>query len=276
MIATKFLTCLLFALNTHALVSDVPGINGPIIPILPESAKHDITPFLKTRPSDFVHPGIWHTHSDLERMRNGVHHKQDPWASAFAAFAEDSYSAANYSMQGPHAVISRGAISNYTSFTADTRAAWQNALMWYITRDEAHWTRSTTILDAWGTNLTNIIGTDRSLLVGLEGAMFVNAAEIMRHEGNWTEAGASYKGGSGFSVQLYWLFARQSVVIGQANYGLASIKALLDFAVYLDDVAMWNYAINAYMNDLCAGPMRMFEPKTGQSVEAGRDQGALT
>ena len=50
--------------------------------------------------------------------------------------------------------------------------------------------RSTTILDAWGTTLTDIVGTDTSLLVGLEGTMFANAAEIMRWEGNWTEAGA--------------------------------------------------------------------------------------
>lgn len=93
-------------------------------------------------------------------------------------------------MQGPHAVLSRGAISNYSSFTSDTRAAYQNALMWYITKDEAHWSRSTTILDAWGTTLTDIVGTDTSLLIGLEGTMFANAAEIMRWEGNWTEAGA--------------------------------------------------------------------------------------
>lgn len=110
--------------------------------------------------------------------------------------------------------------------------------MWYITKDQAHWDRATTILDAWGTNLTNIIGLDTSLLVGLEGSMLANAAEIMRWEGNWTEVGARWQGGAGFSNQLYWLFARQSIIIGQANYGMASIKALLDFAVYLDDVSM--------------------------------------
>ncbi|KAH9211321.1 hypothetical protein DL95DRAFT_412259 [Leptodontidium sp. 2 PMI_412] len=112
--------------------------------------------------------------------------------------------------------------------------------MWYITKDDAHWKRSTTILDPWGSNLTNIIGTDRSLMVGLDGDLFVNAAEIMRWEGGWVEQGAKWQGGSGFSIQLYWLFARQSVIIGQANYGIASIKALLSFAVYLDDVAMYS------------------------------------
>jgi hypothetical protein len=97
-------------------------------------------------------------------------------------------------------------------------------------------------------------------------------------------------GGSGFSNQLYWLFARQSIIIGQANYGMVSIKALLDFAVYLDDVSMasqlpgfqlcilthmwqYNYALNAFENDYCAGIYGNYEPETGQSSETGRDQG---
>jgi hypothetical protein len=111
-------------------------------------------------------------------------------------------------------------------------------MMWYITRNQSHWDRSTTILDAWGTKLTSIIGTDTPLLIGLEGDMFANAAEIMRWEGGWVEEGATASGGSGFSNQLYWLFARQSIVIGQANYGMVGIKALLAFSVYLDDVSM--------------------------------------
>lgn len=141
-------------------------------------------------------------------------------------------------MQGPKSIICRGPCSNYTTFTNDVRAAYQNAMMWYITRNQSHWERATTILDSWGTNLTGIIGTDTSLLVGLEGDMFANAAEIMRWEGGWVEQGARASGGSGFSNQLYWLFARQSIIIGQANYGMVSIKALLAFSIYLDDVSM--------------------------------------
>ncbi|KAF3406995.1 hypothetical protein DPV78_000254 [Talaromyces pinophilus] len=166
----------------------------------------------------------------------------------------------------------RGAVSNYSLFSYDAKAAWQNALMWYITKDQAHWERSTTILDAWGSNLTNIIGTDRSLLIGLEGDLFVNAAEIMRWEGNWTEATSAWWGGSGFSIQLYWLFSRQSIPIGQANYGMVSIEALLSFAVCLEDVQLYNYAMDAFIQDNCAGLFATYDSRTGQSIEAGRDQ----
>ncbi|PYH86189.1 chondroitin AC/alginate lyase [Aspergillus uvarum CBS 121591] len=253
-------------------VQDVPAIFGPV-PIVATFSGVDSTSYLKRRPSDFVHPGIWHTHDDLELIRNKVLSGQDPWASAYQQFSADSYSQASYEMQGPKEVIARGQTSNYTSFAHDARAAWQNALMWYITKNESHWTRSTTILDAWGTNLTNIIGIDRSLMIGLDGDLFVNAAELMRWEGNWTEVGARWQGGSGFSTQLYWLFARQSAAVGQANYGMVSIKAMLSFAVYLDDVQLYNYAMNAFIQDNCAGIFAQYNSETGQSVEAGRDQG---
>lgn len=142
----------------------------------------------------------------------------------------------------------------------------------YITQDEAYWNRSTTILDGWGSELENIIGTDRSLLIGIDGSIFANAAEIMRWEGGWVEAGATWKGGTGFSVQLYWLFARQSIIIGQANYGVASLSGLLNFAVYLEDLALYNYVLYYYKHNRCAGLPYNIQASTGQGSEAGRDQ----
>ncbi|KAI1344162.1 chondroitin AC/alginate lyase [Xylariaceae sp. FL0016] len=262
-------TCLVGGAATTGPLNGLPVLNGPINPV----PKFD---GMKTRVGDFTHPGIWHTHDDLERIRIGVEEDEEPWKTAYQNFSLDSYSQAGYQMQGPESVISRGSPSNYTSFAHDARAAYQNALMWYITKNQSHWNRATTILDAWGGNLTSIIGTDTALLVGLDGDIFVNAAEIMRWEGNWTEAGAKASGGTGFSNQLYWLFARQSIIIGQANYGMVSIKALLSFAVYLDDVSMYNYALYAYQNDLCAGLYGNFDTKTGQGAETGRDQGHAT
>ena len=266
------MTTLVCLTVTQARTNDIPGIFGPIAPVFNKNTI-DVTPYLKSQPSDFVHPGLWHTHDDLETIRNGVLCNKEPWASTYALFAADQFSQANYTIRGPSPVLSRGLISNYTTFTFDVRAAYQNAIMWYITKDEGHWNRSTTILDAWGSNLTDIIGIDRSLFVGLDGDMFANAAEIMRWEGGWVEQGAQWQGGTGFSNQLYWLFLQQSAVVGQANYGMVSIKGLLSFATYLEDVALYNYAINNFINHPCASLFANYKSDTGQSAEAGRDQG---
>lgn len=68
----------------------LPVLNGPIAP----TPKFD---GMKNRSGDFIHPGIWHTHDDLERMRNGVLAGEEPWKSAYANFSLDSYSQAGVS-----------------------------------------------------------------------------------------------------------------------------------------------------------------------------------
>ncbi|KAF3356925.1 Histone deacetylase clr3 [Verticillium dahliae VDG1] len=151
-----------------SLVTNLPTLNGPVPPVMPRGGKTGL--------GQFKHPGLWHSHDDLELMRTKVSEKQEPWISGFNALQADSYSSVDYRMQGPKEVLSRGRPSNYTSFTADTRAAYRHAILWYITRDDAHFKVATSIIDAWGTSLTNIIGIDTSLLVGIEGDILSSEA----------------------------------------------------------------------------------------------------
>lgn len=110
-------------------ITDTPHLNGPIFPVIPQSL-----PGAKRLSADFVHPGLWHTHSDLETIRNNVLNGINPWKTTYEDFRVDKFSLTNYTMQGPDPVLSRGSISNYTSFTSDVRAAYQNALMYLSTK----------------------------------------------------------------------------------------------------------------------------------------------
>jgi hypothetical protein len=206
-------------------------------------------------------------------MKSSVANQVDPWYSAYQNFSQDEYSLSTYQMQGPASVIVRGKVTNNTILINDARAAYQNAIMWYITGDEAHANVSTTILNAWGTTLTEIGGLDASLSAVLEGMLLINAAEIMKYEYGWVEEGASYVGTPGSSGTLYRVFAPPNVPGRQANYGMVSIRALLAFSVYLDDVVMYNYALNQLQNDYCQGISALIQSGTGQSDESGRDQG---
>lgn len=67
------------------LLYGLPVLNGPINPVSPILG-------MKKRVGDFVHPGLWHTHDDLERIRFGVLHGEEPWKSAYANFSKDSFS----------------------------------------------------------------------------------------------------------------------------------------------------------------------------------------
>lgn len=67
-------------------LNGLPVLNGPV-PVVPSSL-----PGTKVRVGDFVHPGLWHTHDDLERIRLGVTEGVEPWKTAYLNFSADSYS----------------------------------------------------------------------------------------------------------------------------------------------------------------------------------------
>lgn len=71
-------------------LNGLPVLNGPINPV-------GTVYGMKKRVGDFIHPGLWHTHDDLERIRLGVLNRQDPWKTAFVNFSTDSFSQASVS-----------------------------------------------------------------------------------------------------------------------------------------------------------------------------------
>lgn len=73
-------------------LNGLPILNGPI-PVVPQN-----DPDMKRGPGEFIHPGLWHTHDDLERIKKGVENKEEPYASAFEKFSANEYSQANVSI----------------------------------------------------------------------------------------------------------------------------------------------------------------------------------
>lgn len=82
----------------HAL-SVILGLSLALGPVLVEGSCGGIghVKGSKRRIGDFVHPGLWHTHDDLERMRLGVDEGKEPYASAFANFSKSPFSQADVS-----------------------------------------------------------------------------------------------------------------------------------------------------------------------------------
>lgn len=68
-------------------LNGLPVLNGPITP-----PYFNAIPGMKTRVGDFIHPGLWHTHDDLERIRLGVQNGTEPWKSAYLNFTTDTFS----------------------------------------------------------------------------------------------------------------------------------------------------------------------------------------
>lgn len=90
-VSTVLVSCAALICGVKATVNGVPTLNGPI-PV------YNDVQFAKKRVGDFVHPGLWHTHDDLELIRNNVLSKKDPWKTAYAKFSKDSYSQSSVSL----------------------------------------------------------------------------------------------------------------------------------------------------------------------------------
>ena len=88
----------------------------------------------------FVHPGISHKKSDLERIKQMVEAQIDPWYSSYQEMAANSKSSYNYVVLGNSTMTELGRDSgvNYGAWNSDIRAAYYNAIRWVVTDDTRH------------------------------------------------------------------------------------------------------------------------------------------
>ena len=113
-------------------------------------------------PAKFVHPGIMHTTGDIERWREIVANKEQPAYGCYEIFVADARSKSNYVMQGPYKEIYRGndngnRPSIQGKYESDFNAAYQNSVMYAVTKEEAHAQKATEILVAYANTLEAIV-----------------------------------------------------------------------------------------------------------------------
>ena len=144
----------------------------------------------------FVHPGLLHTAKDLQRIKRLVENQTDPAYASYRILAADAKSSEHYRIRGPFQYISRAGQYGYTKTPCenDFNAAYYQALMWVITGKASHADKSMEIIRGYAGRLEKIFDPDDALCAGLQGFMFVNAAELMRytytskdHPNGWTD-----------------------------------------------------------------------------------------
>lgn len=137
----------------------------------------------------FVHPGLSHKQSDLERMRYMVEAGKDPWKTSFDNLKNDSKSSYNYVVQGNETMttITQDG-ENYGAFSSDVLAAYLNALMWGITQDERHAQKCVEIFNSWCNVICFTGGGTESLNAGRVIWKLLEAAEIIKSTySGWAE-----------------------------------------------------------------------------------------
>jgi hypothetical protein len=222
----------------------------------------------------FLHPGLLHTRGDLDRMRERVKGGEEPWKSGFEMLQRDGQSSANWKLRGPFAVVTRETANTLGNpqMVLDGNAAYQNALMWCVTGEEAHAKKAVEILNAWSGELRKMDGHDVILSAGLNGFKFVNAAELMR---------STYPGWKEEDILRFERMLKDVILppikdfatFANGNWDAACIETIMAIGVFCDERELFDRAVAYFRGGKGNGRLTNYVfNESGQCQESGRDQ----
>ncbi|MBP1841219.1 DUF7594 domain-containing protein [Formosa algae] len=212
-----------------------------------------------TAQAQFVHPGLTHKQSDLDRMKDMVNAQLDPWYSSYQEMVSDQKSSYDYVVQGDASFTELGRDSNvnYGAWNSDIRAAYYNALRWYIEGDTRHADKAIEIFKAWS-NLTSVTSGGTEALSGGIAYIMIEAAEIIKSTyTGWSDSDIKafedmlvYPGYSTTTepdnirtnTTFYWS-AYQGDPVRHGNQGLSGWRTILAMGIFLDNEIMYDRAL---------------------------------
>ncbi|MFB6844739.1 alginate lyase family protein [Streptomyces sp. NPDC056373] len=230
-----------------------------------------------------VHPGLLHTRADLDRMAAKVKAGARPYTAGFAELTANRHAQSGW-RANPQAVVYRGSGTpqNYGILYNDIHVAYQNALRFHVSGEEAYAGTAVAILNAWSGKLTRLEGSaDRFLAAGLYGYQFANAAELVRDHGDF-DLGRARR----LMLDVFhplsddFLSRHNNAVLTNywPNWDLTAIACVLATGIFCDERAVVERAVEYFKHGDGMGSVRHAIPVVhadglGEWVEAGRDQG---
>jgi hypothetical protein len=211
-------------------------------------------PVVAAAPARFTHPGVMVGSAQLDQIRAKVNAGAQPWKRAYDQMRTSQYASLSRTPK-PRAVVECGSYSNPNNGCSEERtdalAAYADALMWYITRDDRYARKAIQIMDAWSAVLKSHTNHNAPLQTGWSGAGWSRAAELVKHTypKGWPNAGR-------FATMLRTVYLPELVKGSGANgnWELIMTDAAMGIAVFLDDkasfdraVALWRGRVPAYM-----------------------------
>lgn len=249
----------------------------------------------------FNHPCAMYTADDFARVKAELTGNTIPEVTqAFAALKSSPYSSLSH-MPEPQELIVRGDPKgtgidkeNYAYAMRDAAAAYQTALIWKLSGDEAYAKKSIEIMNAWALKCKKITSNDANqvLAAGAQGYTFACAAEMMLGYSGWN-AGDVAK----FKQWLLDVFATKNKDFLEhkdantcakhywSNWDLVNMCSYMAIGILTENSDMVNYVVNYFykgagngcINYLITGDFLQDPLGSGemlaQDQESGRDQG---
>jgi Alginate lyase len=206
------------------------------------------SPRVRPAPKPFAHPGVLVSRAQLDFVRRKVQAGQQPWKDAYDAMLASKYASPAY-LPRPRAVVDcppgntpgKGCVEE----REDAIAAYTDALAWYIGRDGTYARKSAEIMDAWSATIERHASGNAGLQTAWSGSTWARAGEVLRY---------SYPGWRPLQVNRFGRMLRHvylpRVEAGSATYNgnwdLAEADATMSIAVFLDDHAAFDRAVDSF------------------------------
>ena len=249
----------------------------------------------------FNHPCAMYTADDFARVKAELDGNTIPEVTqAIAVLKASPYSSLSR-MPEPQELIVRGDPKgtgidkeNYAYAMRDAAAAYQTALIWKLSGDEAYAKKSIEIMNAWALKCKKITSNDANqvLAAGAQGYTFACAAEMMLGYSGWN-AGDVAK----FKQWMLDVFAPKNKDFLEhkdantcakhywSNWDLVNMCSYMAIGILTEKSDMVNYVVNYFykgpgngcINYLITGDLLQDPLGSGevlaQDQESGRDQG---
>jgi hypothetical protein len=238
----------------------------------------------------FRHPGLLSGAAELAFLRARLEEGAQPWKEAADRLATSDYARLSRG-PAPRPVVDCGPYSRpdhgCSEEKGDALAAYAQALLWSLTGRREHAVQAIAILDAWSGALRAHTGHNAPLQSAWAASVFTRAGELIAHGG----AGWSPAGQARFARLLREVYLPQ-VAPGSpttnGNWELSMLEATMAMAVFLDDRALfqravdgWRRRVPAYFYQSSDGPLPRQPPGTDRFADRAAlihhwyDQGKL-
>jgi hypothetical protein len=196
-------------------------------------------------PATFTHPGVGVSVAQLDFVRAKVQAGAQPWTDAFNQAKSSKYASLSRTPK-PRAVVECGSYSNPNLGCTDERedaiAAYTDALLWYLTRDDRYAQKSIQLMDAWSATISDHTNSNAPLQTAWSASSWPKAAEIIKHVyGNWPNSGR-------FATMLRNVYVPEMIngSNSNGNWELSMTEALQGIGVFLEDKTIYDKAISLY------------------------------
>ena len=205
-----------------------------------------LQPCFGKNPARFTHPGVLHSSSDLEFVREKIGSEEEPWFSAWRALVSHRWASLEHDSRA-HADVVRGRRGKNNvgmrELIEDSAAAYTHALHWSMSGESAHARKTIEILNDYGRTLSSISGHDARLLVGITGIHFINAAELIAYSDAGWRASDRERFGRMLREVMYPVI-ENFYPTANGNWDASMIQTMMAMGVFLDDRSIYQRGVD--------------------------------